>query len=93
MKWVGMPISARVGHQIFGDAIGQHAFARDNRTLGGVRFEGIVLEILHKGSGFRPIEQVFPFSLINTAAACGVHAHDIAITGVLNNGMLRIIAA
>ena len=68
-KWVGMPISASRMHQVFADAVVQHALAGDDALLGAVAGGGVVLEILHQGAGLRSLEQDLGFAFIELAAA------------------------
>ena len=55
-------------HQIFADAVIQHALAGDGALLFGIEGGGVILEILHQGAGFRPLEQDFCFTFIELAA-------------------------
>ena len=56
-------------HQILAVAVVQHALAGDGALFLGVERGGVILEILHEGSGFRPFEQDLGFALVELAAA------------------------
>ena len=56
-------------HQVFADAVVQHALAGDDALLGAVAGGGVVLEVLHQGAGFGSFEQDFGFALIELSAA------------------------
>ena len=55
-------------HQVFADAVIEHTLAGDGALLLRVEGGGVILEILHQGAGFRPLEQDFCFTFIELAA-------------------------
>ena len=65
-------------HQVFADAVVQHALAGDHALLGAVAGGGIVLEVLHERAGFGSLEQDLGFALIELSAAghCGILCGD-----------------
>ena len=56
-------------HQVFADAVVQHALAGDDALLLRVEGRRIVLEILHERAGLGTLEQDLGFSLVELAAA------------------------
>src|SRR5262249_602942 len=54
-------------HQVFADAVVEHALAGDRALL--LLGDGVVLEILHDGAGLGPLEQHLGLALLNLAAA------------------------
>jgi hypothetical protein len=60
---------AQLGHQEFGDAVVDHALARDRALLRIVERGRIVLEVLDDGPGLWPLEQGLGLALIDAAAA------------------------
>ena len=56
-------------HQIFADAIVEHALAVEHGLLGGVEGGGVVLEILDQRSGLGPLIEDLGLALVNHAAA------------------------
>ena len=75
-------------HEVFADAVVQHALAGDHPFLLGVERGGVVLEVLHQGAGFRPLEQDLGFPFVELAAAShhdpflGAHANPAVQAGL-----------
>src|SRR5207248_1076373 len=55
-------------HQELADAVVEHALAGDRAALLVVEGAGVVLEVLHDGAGFRPLEQHLGLALEDLAA-------------------------
>src|SRR3954470_7673535 len=60
---------AELGHQVFGDAVVEHALAGDRALLLVVEGAGVVFEILHQGARLRSFEQDLGLALINATTA------------------------
>ena len=56
-------------HQVFADAVVEHALAGDHALLGAVEGGGVVLEVLHQGARLRPLEQDLGLAFVELAAA------------------------
>jgi hypothetical protein len=56
-------------HQVFADAVVEHALAVERRFLGRVEGGGVVLEILDERSGLGPLIEDLGLALVNLAAA------------------------
>ncbi len=58
------------GHQVFGDAVVEHALTGDRALLLIVEGGGVVLEVLHQGARFGAFEEHFGFAFVNLFATC-----------------------
>jgi hypothetical protein len=58
-----------LGHQIFADAVVEHALAGDRALLLIVKGGGVVLEILHDGTRLRPLEEDLGLAFVNLPAS------------------------
>ena len=56
-------------HQIFADAVVEHALAVEHRLFGGVEGGGVVLEILDQGARLRPLIEDFGLAFVDHPAA------------------------
>jgi hypothetical protein len=63
------PRLVEAGHQIFGDAVVEHALAGDRAALLIVEGARVVLEVLHERAGLGSLEQHFGFAFVDAAAA------------------------
>ncbi len=58
-----------LGHEIFADAVVEHALAGDRALLLVVEGGGVVLEILHDGARLRPLEENLGLAFVNLPAS------------------------
>ena len=59
---------AQPSHQVFADAVVEHAFAGDHAFFGAVARGRVVLEVLHQSAGLRPFKQDLCLALVKLPA-------------------------